>query len=117
MAIGCVRSCSLKISAILMAITCTRVGPRGQWQDFLAAGGVGLLDTSARDLGQELFTRLLGGPENVEKWREVIDRAERDGRPVRLLIDAASDELRNLPFGLLCHPQQNYHLFRPRRGA
>src|SRR3954470_5792425 len=82
------------------------------WPDLLA-GGVTLPTDSARDIGKELFTNMLGGPENAGKWQEILAHPSKDDRPIRLLIDATSDNVRNLPFGLLRDSHRNHYLFRP----
>src|SRR5205823_423254 len=47
-----------------------------------------------------------------KKWVEILAQAQRQGRPVRLLIDAATDAVRDLPYGLLCEPHDDYFLLR-----
>ena len=78
------------------------------------AGGAGDLDSAgAREVGKQLYDYLLGHAENSKKWTEVLQQAERLQRPVRLLIDATSERVRDLPYGLLCEPHDNYFLLRP----
>ena len=83
----------------------------GEWVPYLAQGA-DLPPDAARQLGKDLFTALLGQPENAKKWAEVLAQAERKGRPVRLLIDATTDAVRDLPYGLLCEPHDDWFLFR-----
>jgi hypothetical protein len=85
------------------------------WSNFLVGGG-DLTSDNARRVGKDLFAKLLGGAENAAKWRDILRRAERESRSVRILIDASTDEVRNLPFGLLCDSLNNVYLFRPRKG-
>ena len=42
-----------------------------------------------------LFAALLGQPENAKKWAEVLAQAGRKKQPVRLLIDATTEAVRN----------------------
>lgn len=83
----------------------------GEWVPFLAQGA-DLPPDAARQLGKELFAALLGQVENAKKWTEVLDRAAKAGQPVRLLIDATTDAVRDLPYGLLCEPHDDWFLFR-----
>jgi WD40 repeat protein len=83
-----------------------------EWLPYLAQGAASLPPDSARALGKELFNHLLG-TENREKWTEVLQQAELQKRPLRLLIDATTDAVRDLPYGLLCQPYDDYFLFRP----
>ncbi|MBY0512805.1 MAG: CHAT domain-containing protein, partial [Gemmataceae bacterium] len=83
----------------------------GEWVPFLAQGA-DLPPDAARQLGKDLFAALLGQPENAKKWTEVLDRARKAGQPVRLLIDATTDAVRDLPYGLLCEPHDDWFLFR-----
>ncbi|HVK14350.1 MAG TPA: AAA family ATPase [Gemmataceae bacterium] len=83
----------------------------GEWVPYLSQGA-DLPPDAARQLGKDLFAALLGQPENAKKWAEVLVQAERSGRPVRLLIDATTDAVRDLPYGLLCEPHDDWFLFR-----
>ncbi len=83
----------------------------GEWVPYLAQGAE-LPPDSARQLGKELFAALLGQAENAKKWQEVLARAARKNQPIRLLIDATSEAVRDLPFGLLCEPHDDWFLFR-----
>src|SRR5688500_2475202 len=56
------------------------------WLPVLQGGGSDLPADAVRKLGQELYEKLLGGRENAAKWQEILDRANRDDRPIRLLI-------------------------------
>ncbi|QDU23284.1 nSTAND1 domain-containing NTPase [Urbifossiella limnaea] len=83
----------------------------GEWVPYLAQGAE-LPPDAARQLGKDLFAALLGQPENAKKWTEVLDRARKTNRPIRLLIDATTDAVRDLPYGLLCEPHDDWFLFR-----
>src|SRR5262245_44787683 len=83
----------------------------GEWVPFLAQGA-DLPPDAARQLGKDLFAALLGQPENAKKWSEVLTQADRNGQPIRLLIDATTDSVRDLPYGLLCEPHDDWFLFR-----
>jgi WD40 repeat protein len=83
-----------------------------EWLPYLVQGA-GLPTDSARQLGQKMFASLLGKAENSKKWQDILAQARRQGRPVRLLIDATADRVRDLPFGLLCEPDDDYFLLRP----
>jgi WD40 repeat protein/tetratricopeptide (TPR) repeat protein len=82
------------------------------WSDFLMGGG-DLSSDNARTVGKEMFSKLLGGTENAAKWQQILARAGREGRPVRLLVDSTADVVRSLPFGLLCDSLDNHYVFRP----
>lgn len=82
-----------------------------EWVPYLAQGAE-LPPDAARQLGKDLFAALLGQPENAKKWTEVLDRAKKTDRPIRLLIDATTDAVRDLPYGLLCEPHDDWFLFR-----
>lgn len=82
------------------------------WLTYLAQGAADLPTESARSMGKELFTLLIRGPENSKKWAEILERLRREKRPLRLLIDAATEHVRDLPYGLLCEPHEDYFLFR-----
>jgi hypothetical protein len=82
-----------------------------EWVPYLAQG-VDLPPDAARQLGKELFSALLGQPENGKKWAEVLAQTSRKGQPVRLLIDATTEAVRDLPYGLLCEPHDDWFLFR-----
>ncbi len=86
-----------------------------EWMPFLSQGAASLPPDAARKLGKELFSALLGKAENSKKWSEILAQAERQGRPLRILIDAATDAVRDLPYGLLCEPHDDYYLLRPSR--
>ena len=88
-----------------------------EWIPYLLEGASSLPSDSGRKLGKGVFELLLGGPENGKKWAEVIEQSKRQDRSVRLLIDATDDAVRDLPFGLLCEPHDNYYLLRPRKGC
>ncbi len=83
----------------------------GEWVPYLAQGAE-LPPDAARQLGKDLFAALLGQPENAKKWADVLARAGQTDRPVRLLIDATTDSVRDLPYGLLCEPHDDWFLFR-----
>ncbi len=83
----------------------------GEWVPYLSQGAE-LPPDSARQLGKELFAALLGQPENAKKWAEVLAQAARKKQSIRLLIDATSEAVRELPFGLLCEPHDDWFLFR-----
>ncbi len=83
----------------------------GEWVPFLAQGA-DLPPDAARQLGKDLFAALLGQPENAKKWTEILDRATKAGQAVRLLIDATTESVRDLPYGLLCEPHDDWFLFR-----
>jgi len=85
----------------------------GEWLSWLLLGGANLPPDSAREVGKELFSNLLGQPRNAKKWSEILQRAVREERPIRLLIDATTDGVRDLPFGLLCEPDHDFFLMRP----
>jgi hypothetical protein len=87
-----------------------------EWMPFLLRGATQLPPDAARGLGKEVFGALLGGEENSKKWSELLDQAQRQGRPLRLLIDATTEEVRDLPYGLLCEPHDNFFLFRQAKG-
>src|SRR5437868_4605553 len=74
-----------------------------EWGPYLAQGG-DIPPDAARQLGKDLFTALLGQPENAKKWAEVLAQASRNRQPIRLLIDATTEAVRDLPYGLLCEP-------------
>jgi hypothetical protein len=82
-----------------------------EWVPYLAQGA-DLPPDAARQLGKDLFAALLGQPENAKKWAEVLTQADRKGQPVRLLIDATTEAVRDLPYGLLCEPHDDWFLFR-----
>jgi formylglycine-generating enzyme required for sulfatase activity len=82
-----------------------------EWLPYLAQGA-DLPPDAARQLGKDLFAALLGQPENAKKWAEVLAQASRKGQPVRLLIDATTEAVRDLPYGLLCEPHDDWFLFR-----
>src|SRR3954467_14533059 len=84
-----------------------------EWVPYLAQGA-DLPPDSARRLGKALFAALLGQPENAKKWAEVLARAARNKQPIRLLIDATTEAVRDLPYGLLCEPHDDFFLFRGR---
>ena len=58
-------------------------------------------------------------PSGQGRERQEVDgdpgAARRQGRPLRLLIDATTDAVRDLPYGLLCEPHDDYFLLRPPR--
>src|SRR5438309_2246177 len=78
-----------------------RWGVLDEWMPFLAHGAAALPPDAARKVGKELYQSILGKGENSKKWAEVLGQAKRQGRPLRLLIDAATDAVRDLPYGLL----------------
>ena len=82
-----------------------------EWAPYLAQGG-DIPPDAARQLGKDLFTALLGQPENAKKWSEVLARSARNGQPIRLLVDATTEAVRDLPYGLLCEPHDDWYLFR-----
>lgn len=82
-----------------------------EWVPYLAQGA-DLPPDAARQLGKDLFSVLLGQPENAKKWAEVLTQAARGQRPIRLLIDATTESVRDLPYGLLCEPHDDWFLFR-----
>jgi WD40 repeat protein len=82
-----------------------------EWVPYLAQGA-DLPPDSARQLGKDLFAALLGQPENAKKWAEVLTQAARRNQPIRLLIDATTEAVRDLPYGLLCEPHDDWFLFR-----
>lgn len=82
-----------------------------EWVPYLAQGA-DLPPDAARQLGKDLFGALLGQPENAKKWSEVLAQAARNNQPIRLLIDATTEALRDLPYGLLCEPHDDWFLFR-----
>ena len=71
-----------------------------EWVPYLAQGA-DLPPDAARQLGKDLFAALLGQPENAKKWAEVLTQAARHKQPIRLLIDATTEAVRDLPYGLL----------------
>lgn len=81
-----------------------------EWVPYLAQGA-DLPPDAARQLGKDLFAALLGQPENAKKWAEVLAQAARKGQTVRLLIDATTEAVRDLPYGLLCEPHDDWFLF------
>jgi WD40 repeat protein len=85
-----------------------------EWVPYLAQGA-DLPPDAARQLGKDLFAALLGQPENSKKWAEVLTQAARNQQPIRLLIDATTDAVRDLPYGLLCEPHDDWFLFREGR--
>ena len=87
-----------------------------EWLPYLVQGAASLPPDAARKLGQKLFEYVLGQAENSKKWIEILEQAKRQDRPLRLLIDAATDAVRDLPYGLICEPHENYFLFRPGKG-
>jgi|GEM_PF-3439715 len=87
-----------------------------EWLPYLVQGAASLPPEAARKLGQKLFEYVLGQAENSKKWIEILEQAKRQDRPLRLLIDAATDAVRDLPYGLICEPHENYFLFRPGKG-
>jgi WD40 repeat protein len=82
-----------------------------EWIPYLAQGA-DLPPDAARQLGKDLFAALLGQPENSKKWAEVLTQAARNKQPIRLLIDATTEAVRDLPYGLLCEPHDDWFLFR-----
>jgi WD40 repeat protein len=82
-----------------------------EWIPYLAQGA-DLPPDAARQLGKDLFAALLGQPENAKKWAEVLTQAARRNQPIRLLIDAVTEAVRDLPYGLLCEPHDDWFLFR-----
>jgi WD40 repeat protein len=82
-----------------------------EWVPYLAQGA-DLPPDAARQLGKDLFAALLGQPENAKKWSEVLTQAARNKQPIRLLIDATTEAVRDLPYGLLCEPHDDWFLFR-----
>ncbi|HVK11196.1 MAG TPA: CHAT domain-containing protein, partial [Gemmataceae bacterium] len=85
-----------------------------EWVPYLAQGA-DLPPDAARQLGKDLFAALLGQPENAKKWAEVLTQAARNKQPIRLLIDATTEAVRDLPYGLLCEPHDDWFLFREGR--
>lgn len=83
----------------------------GEWVPYLAQGA-DLPPDAARQLGKDLFAALLGQPENAKKWSEILTQAQRKGQSIRLLIDATTEAVRDLPYGLLCEPHDDWFLFR-----
>jgi WD40 repeat protein len=83
-----------------------------EWLSYLAHGTTHLPPDSARAIGKELFTYLLGGSENSKKWTEILEQVKRQRRSLRLLIDAPTERVRDLPYGLLCEPHDDYFLLR-----
>lgn len=86
------------------------------FKSYLAMGATGLPSDTARQAGQELFDYMLGSGENGKKWTEILRQAERQHRPIRVLIDATTDLVRDLPYGLLCDSADDYYLLRPGPG-
>ena len=82
-----------------------------EWVPYLAQGA-DLPPDAARQLGKDLFAALLGQPENAKKWAEVLTQAARKDQSIRLLIDATTEAVRDLPYGLLCEPHDDWFLFR-----
>ncbi len=82
------------------------------FKSYLAMGAVGLPPDTAAKVGHEIFNQLLGQGENQAKWQEVLQQAKRQNRPIRLLIDATTDDVRDLPYGLLCDPHDDFYLLR-----
>lgn len=82
-----------------------------EWVPYLSQGA-DLPPDAARQLGKDLFAVLLGQPENAKKWTEVLTHTARKQQPVRLLIDATTETVRDLPYGLLCEPSDDWFLFR-----
>jgi WD40 repeat protein len=82
-----------------------------EWVPYLAQGA-DLPPDAARQLGKDLFAALLGQPENAKKWSEVLTQAARKGQSIRLLIDATTEAVRDLPYGLMCEPHDDWFLFR-----
>jgi len=82
-----------------------------EWVPYLAQGA-DLPPDAARQLGKDLFAALLGQAENAKKWAEVLAQAARNKRSIRLLIDATTEAVRDLPYGLLCEPHDDWFLFR-----
>jgi WD40 repeat protein len=87
-----------------------------EWIPYLSQGATGLPPDSARALGKELFSYLIGGTENSKKWVEILEQVKRQQRALRLLIDASTDHVRDLPYGLLCDPHDDYYLLRAGEG-
>jgi WD40 repeat protein len=87
-----------------------------EWLPYLAQGAAGLPPDAARQVGKQLFAYLLGKAENSKKWAAILEQARRQGRPLRLLIDATTAAVRDLPYGLLCEQHDDYYLFRPGPG-
>lgn len=82
------------------------------FKTYLSMGAVGLPPETAAKVGQEIFRQLLGQGENQAKWQEVLQQSKRQNRPIRLLIDATTDDVRDLPYGLLCDPHDDFYLLR-----
>lgn len=82
-----------------------------KWPELYAGGGFRLEAYSAHKIGAELYDNMFGNKENAVKWQQVLKRAERDQTPIRLLIDATTKEVQNLPYGLLKDGNKPY-LFR-----
>jgi hypothetical protein len=94
-----------------------------RWMHYLQGGGA-LTSDAELTIGTELFDWLCGGGANRAKWTEVLGRLERDGRPLRLLIDSSTvagpdradadaDKIHNLPYGLLFDTLRGRFLFDP----
>src|SRR3954467_7877230 len=66
-----------------------------EWVPYLAQGA-DLPPDAARQVGKDLFAALLGQPENAKKWSEILAQSERKGQPIRLLIDATTEAVRDL---------------------
>jgi formylglycine-generating enzyme required for sulfatase activity len=87
-----------------------------EWLPYLSQGAAGLPPDAARKVGKQLFEYLLGKAENSKKWTEILEQVKRQRRPLRLLIDATTEAVRDLPYGLLCEPHDDYYLLRPAKG-
>jgi WD40 repeat protein len=83
-----------------------------EWIPSLLRGAGDLDSSGARSVGKQLFEYLLGRGENSKKWMEILQQADRLQRAVRVLIDATSESVRDLPYGLLYEPHDNYFLLR-----
>src|SRR5262245_53509514 len=85
---------------------------KADWEDLLRELGPSPTEDDARKVGRELFAQMLGLKLNRGKWTAVLDQARSQGKPLRLLVDATTDAVRDLPFGLLRADDPEYYLFR-----
>jgi len=85
---------------------------KADWDELLGKLGPAPTEDDARAVGREMFAQMLGLGRNRGKWTAVVAQARDQGKPLRLLVDATTDAVRDLPFGLLRDDEPEHYLFR-----
>lgn len=70
---------------------------------------------SLQELGLTLFKNIFGEGDNSRKWEQILKKQSPE-RPIRLLLDTATDDVWDLPYGLLWDPEGKSYLFLPKGG-